>query len=208
MKLHSKIVCSLGALLFGVLGSGQLKADSVYTGTLSDATKVFQQDIALSSAGTVTIYTTSYGGGMNLDGTTAPAGGFQPNITLYNSDGTFITNHTGTPPPMANPDPTTQLSLDGYLTQSDLMAGSYIVTLTNWNTQQAITATNLSDGFVAGSDNFNDVQGNTRTGSYTLNVVTPVGNASAVPEPASFWLVLPALAGAALLARRRNSIAS
>jgi len=208
MKFHSTLACSLGVLALGVLGSNQLQADSVYTGTLTNPATVVQENFSLSSPGDVSVFTTSYGGGKNLDGTTAPAGGFQPNVTLYKSDGTYVDSQWATPPSSANADPATKLTLDSYLAESSLSAGSYIVTLTNWDTQQPVTATNLSDGFVAGSSNFNDVQGNTRTGFYALNIATPSGPISATPEPASFWLVLPGLAGAAFLLRKRITAAA
>ena len=204
MKLSSKLACSLGALILSALSSNQLKAGTVYTGVLTDPAAVVQESFSLASAGDISLFTTSYGGGKNLDGTTAPAGGFQPNITLYKSDGTYVDSQWATPPASANADPSTMLTLDSYLAESGLASGTYIVTLTNWNTQQPITATNLSDGFIAGSSNFfNDVQGNSRTGSYALNISTP-GAVSATPEPATFWLVLPVLAGTAFVMRKRR----
>lgn len=204
MKLHSKLAWGLGALVISALSSAQLKADAVYTGTLANPATVVQENFSLNSAGNVVIFTTSYGGGKNLDGTTASAGGFQPNLTLYKSDGSYVDSQWATPPAKANADPSTKLTLDSYISETDLGVGSYIVTLTNWDTQQPITATNLSDGFIAGSSNFNDVQGNPRSGSYALNISTP-GAVSATPEPATFWLVLPALAGTALVMRQRRS---
>lgn len=204
MKFHSKLTCSLGVLAFGVLGSTQLQADSVYTGTLTDPATVVQENFSLSSPGDVSVFTTSYGGGTNLDGTTASAGGFQPNITLYTSSGNYVDSQAVSDP-MAKADSTTGLALDAYLSESSLAAGSYIVTLTNFWTQQPPTATNLSDGFVNyGGSSFADVQGNTRSGFYALNISTPSsGPVSATPEPATFWLVLPGLAGAAFLMRKR-----
>jgi hypothetical protein len=203
MKLNSRLACSLGAILLSALSSHQLKADTVYTGVLANPAAVVQESFSLASAGDISLFTTSYGGGKNLDGTTTPAGGFQPNITLYKSDGTYVDSQWATPPASANTDPSTKLTLDSYLAESSLASGTYIVTLTNWNTQQPITATNLSDGFIAGSNNFNDVQGNTRTGAYALNISTP-GAVSATPEPATFWLILPSLAGTAFLMRNRR----
>lgn len=208
MKFHSKLACSLGVFALGVLGSNQLKADSVYTGTLTDPATVVQENFSMSSPGDVSIFTTSYGGGTNLNGTTASAGGFQPNITLYNSDGTYVASQDVTNS-MAKMDPTTMLALDGSLSESGLSAGSYIVTLTNYWTQQSPNATNLSDGFTNyGGSTFADVQGNVRSGTYALNIAAASGPVSATPEPATFWLVLPALAGAAFIMRKRTSSVS
>jgi PEP-CTERM motif-containing protein len=208
MKFHNKLACSLGVLALGVLGSTALLADTVYTGTLTDPATVVQEDFSLSSPGDVSIFTTSYGGGANLNGTTATAGGFQPNITLYNSDGTYVGSQNANDP-MAKVDSSTGLALDGLLTESNLAAGNYIVTLTNFWTQQSATATNLSDGFTnLGGSTFLDVQSNMRSGAYALNIAAPGGPVSATPEPASFWLVLPALAGVAFFARKRKSLLS
>jgi hypothetical protein len=208
MKFHNKLACSLGVLAFGVLGSTALRADTVYTGTLTDPATVVQENFSLSSPGDVSIFTTSYGGGANLNGTTATAGGFQPNITLYNSDGTYVASQNANDP-MAKTDSSTGLALDGLLTESNLAAGNYIVTLTNFWTQQSATATNLSDGFTnLGGSTFLDVQSNMRTGAYALNIAAPGGPVSATPEPASFWLALPALAGVAFFARKRKSLLS
>jgi PEP-CTERM motif-containing protein len=208
MKFHNKLACSLGVLALGVLGSTALRADTVYTGMLTDPATVVQEDFSLSSPGDVSIFTTSYGGGANLNGTTATAGGFQPNITLYNSDGTYVGSQNANDP-MAKVDSSTGLALDGLLTESNLAAGNYIVTLTNFWTQQSATATNLSDGFTnLGGSTFLDVQSNMRSGAYALNIAAPGGPVSATPEPASFWLVLPALAGVAFFARKRKSLLS
>jgi hypothetical protein len=202
MKFHNKLACSLGVLALGALGSTAALADT-YTGTLTDPATVVQEDFSLSSPGDVSIFTTSYGGGTNLDGTTATTGGFQPNITLYNSDGTYVASQDVNDP-MAKTDPSTGLALDGSLTESSLATGNYIVTLTNFWTQQSDTATNLSDGFTnLGGSSFLDVQNNVRTGDYALNISLPGSPVSATPEPASFWLVLPALAGVAFFARKR-----
>jgi hypothetical protein len=205
MKFHNKLACSLGVIALGVLGSTAARADSVYAGTLTDPATVVQENFSLSSPGDVSIFTTSYGGGTNLDGTTATPGGFQPNITLYNSDGTFVSGPNANDP-MAKTDATTGLALDSLLTESNLAAGNYIVTLTNFWTQQSATATNLSDGFTnIGGSTFLDSQFNTRTGAYALNVAVPGGPVSATPEPASFWLVLPIVAAATLFARKRTA---
>lgn len=203
MKFHKKLACGLGVIALGALGSTALNADTVYTGTLTNPATVVRENFSLSAPGNVSIFTTSYGGGTNLDGTSAAAGGFQPNTTLYNSDGTFVSGPNANDP-MAKTDPATGLALDNLLTESNLAAGNYIVTLTNFWTQQSATATNLSDGFTnIGGSTFLDSQFNTRTGAYALNIAVPGGPVSATPEPASFWLVLPALVGAAFIARKR-----
>lgn len=173
------------------------------TGTLANQGTAQLLNFMLSSPSDLTI-TTSYGGGNNLDGSTTPAGGFQPNLVLYDSTGMFVANTTGYPPPNANTDPTTNWDGDAYLTNPNTPAGSYTVAVTDWKLGQSTTATNLSDGFTDNLGNgstFIDVGGNTRTGNYAVDIMaTPV--TSAVPEPATAFLMLAAFALALLLRKR------
>ncbi len=204
MVLKNGLACT-GALILGILAATSSQAAPIsqtFSGTLSSTSQVLQEDFTTSAVSNLTIFTTSYGGGTNLDGTTASAGGFQPNITLYTSGGDFVTNQAVSSP-IAMTDSSTGLALDGYLTDTGLAPGSYIVTLTNWLTQQPPTATNLSDGFVNyGGSAFTDVNGNLRSSSYALNLST--SGTSSVPEPASIWLLVSGLALAGAVAWRRS----
>lgn len=213
MRLTSKLSLASAALLVGVWGQGAQAASIsttnlgsvsgkvTKTGTLTDEAQVIEEAFMLSAVSDLTVFTTSYGGGTNLNGTTTPPGGFQPMVTLYDSAGNYVMGEEVTSP-IADRDPRTDVALDAYLKSTSLKAGGYIVTLTDIFNQQPVTATNLSDGFTGvGGPAFADVQGNTRNGNFALNLsVTPAS--SAVPEPASFWLVLLPLAGIALLIRK------
>ena len=92
-------------------------------------------------------------------------------------------------------------------------AGTYYVTLTDWQNQMSITSTGLNLSTATfeqfngpGGTSFQDVDGNTRTGNYALNISSmPVGT-STVPEPASFLLLIPGLAAIALLTRKRRAL--
>lgn len=219
MHLKYKLPSSLGLFAVGVFTCAIANASSIsqtYSGTLTgesgSAGSVVLESFTLTSASDVTIYTTSYGGGMNLDGTTSGAGGFQPNITLYNSTGFVVANQSPSFSPIANPDPSNGWKGDGYLTDADATAGTYYVTLTDWQNQMSINASGLNLSTAAytqfsgpGGTSFQDAQGNTRTGAYALNIMaTPLSSGSTVPEPASFLLVLPVLAAVALLNRKRR----
>jgi hypothetical protein len=177
----------------------------IYTGTLSNQAAVLEENFTLSSASDLTIYTTSYGGGTNLNGTTTAAGGFQPSLILFNSTGDYVAGETY-PSPIANPDPSNGWALDAYLSDPNLAAGTYTVALTDWLNQQSPTATNLSDGFTfdlgSGGSTFLDAQGNSRTGAYALNISAMPLSGTATPEPATIFLVLPVFA-LALLPRKR-----
>jgi hypothetical protein len=220
MDCSAKSKLALAALVIGVLGCQQMAAENITTvnlgslsgsatnsGTFSNQAEVLEATFSLSSASSLTMYTTSYGGGKNLDGTTASAGGFQTMLTLYNSAGKYVMGEQVTSP-IATKDPATGLALDAYLFDANLPAGSYIAVLTDWLNQQPPTATNLSDGFVdlgSGGSTFVDEQFNSRRATYALNL--SAGSSAAAPEPATFWLVIPAAAVACLLRRKRKASA-
>jgi hypothetical protein len=168
---------------------------------LSSSAAVVQETFSLNSSSNLSVTTASYGGGTNLDGSIASAGGFQPSVTLYTAAGNYVASQQAGSP-VAKVDSLTGLALDAYLSRLNLSAGSYIITLTNWELQQPPTALNLSDGFVNyGGAALIDVGGNTRNASYALNVsVTP--GAAAAPEPATVGLMFVALSGTVLLTRK------
>lgn len=195
--------------------SGTITLPATCTGTLDTESgtpgSVVLEKFSLNSASMVTIFTTSYRGGTNLDGSTTGPGGFQPNITLFDNTGFDIANQSPSFSPVANPDPATGLKADGYLKDTNVPAGTYLVTLTDWQNQMSITSTGLNTSTAAytqfsgpGGKSFLDVQGNTRNGNYALNIeASPLGPPS-VPEPATFGLVLPALVGVTLFWRKRK----
>src|ERR1700728_2308181 len=101
MCLKRKLTWSLGVFALTVLTGANLNASSIsetYTGTLTSESgstgSVVLESFSLTSASEVTIYTTSYGGGTNLSGTSTSAGGFQPSITLYNGTGFVVANQS------------------------------------------------------------------------------------------------------------------
>lgn len=218
-----KTLLGLGftALIFGTFSTGTLKAVTISTanlgtlsgpfttsGTLANQGVALEATFSLSSAAQLTIFTTSYGGGANANGTTASPGGFMPSLVLYNGTGNYVAGETF-PSPIGSTDPTTRLVGDSYIRTSTLAAGTYIVALSDYQVQQSPTATNLSDGFInyGSGTTFSDVQGNPRSGSYALNItgassMTP----TAAPEPGTLALFGPALGGLAfVMYRRRNA---
>jgi hypothetical protein len=177
---------------------GTLSSTTVISGTLSSVADVRLESLMLSSATSLTVFTTSYGGGMNLDGTTAPAGGFQPSVALYDTGGSAIAQTTGSYPNNAG-DPATGIVGDSYFLASNLMAGDYILAIANWDT----TGDPIS-GFVnpGTGSSFPDVGGNSRVGKYTLDISS--STAASTPEPASLWLTLSAAAGMCVVLRIRR----
>lgn len=218
MRIMSSASMLAAACLISV-GTGGLRADVVtgnintqlagpvtQTGSFSSQSEVFEDSFSVSSYTDFKSFTTSYGGGNNVDGSSTVAGGFQPNLTLYTGAGNYVAGQKVVSP-FASSDPTSGLALDSYLNKSDLAPGSYILVLTDWLNQQAPTATNLSDGFVdAGNGSaFIDEMNNTRSSNFALNL-----SASAVPEPATLWLVAPAvlLAFGSFRKRRNGQVPS
>lgn len=199
-----KIIKYLASLALLGNAVGVLHADSftrTYTGSLSSSAAVIQETFSLSSPSDLLVTTTSYGGGTNLDGSAANAGGFQPSITLYTAAGNYVASQLAGSP-VAKNDPATGLPLDAYLSRLNLSAGGYILTLTDWQTQQPLTATNLSDGFMRyDGTTLTDVRGNTRSAAYALNI-SATTSAAAVPEPTTMGLFLVALSGMLLLTRK------
>jgi hypothetical protein len=169
----------------------------------------------LTAPSDVTLFTTSYGGGSNLDGTTTGAGGFQPSLTLFDTSGLAVAFPTGMASPMGMTDATTGLNLDAYINDPSLASGTYYAILTDANNQISASfagfgSTLPSDFYTLftgpGGANFSDVQGNARDGAYALNIEASPLSVSATPEPATLWLVVPVVFGVIALRRRNSSV--
>jgi hypothetical protein len=88
-------LCFLAAAALG------LPAESLsYTGSLSSPEDVFEVPFTLWSTSAVTIQTWAFGGGVNANGQTIEAGGFDPLIALFSGTGssaTLVTDSSGNP---------------------------------------------------------------------------------------------------------------
>ncbi len=186
--------------------AGALDAESGTPGS------VVVESLTLTAPSAVTIYTTSYGGGTNLDGSTTTSGGFQPNITLFDTTGFAVAFENGSTSPIANPDPANGWRGDGYVSDASVAAGTYYVILTDVNNQVSAAFTGFGsttpDQFYRffsgpGGTSFTDSQGFARNGEYSLNI--NASSSAATPEPGTLWLVLPVLGVVALIARRRRA---
>ncbi len=148
-------------------------------GSLPDQSSVLEEAITLSSITNLTAFTTSYA-----------SGGFQPNLFLFNPAGVAIAASSGQKPPNAAADPVPGTALDAYLFTSSLIPGTYTLALTDFNLNQAATATNLTDGFTTNYGNgatFVDVNGVTRSGNYALTI--DAAATAATPEPSTAFLI-------------------
>ena len=190
-----------GAHATAITQNGSFTADN------DTATYIF----SLASAQQVTIYTTSYGGGMNLDGTTSAAGGFVTNLSLFTGAGSVVAGDGGSGVCHAGQqaDSGTGLCNDSFLSAA-LGAGSYELVLTELPN---VANGNLSDGFLFSSDpNATGTVCNTPGGQFLDSTTAPctqrdsnyaynINTASPVPEPPTWALVLSA-AGLIVAGRR------
>jgi hypothetical protein len=79
------------------------------------------------------------------------------------------------------------------------MAGNYVLAIANWDTTE-----DPSTGFTnpGTGSSFLDTGGNSRTGSYTVDISSSA--LTSTPEPSSVGLTLPASAGILLFLRHRR----
>ena len=189
-------LCGLLALCSGL--TLRANADTfTQTGTFMNDNQIVEIPVTTATTQTYNFYTTSYSGGMNADGTTTMAGGFDPVLSLFNADGTLF-----------NGNAVSNGGSDADLTDV-LGPGSYTLVLTefpsfsNDGTIQGFTTDVAS--FVASSCTagpvgpFTDaVTCTPRNGSYAVNYTSSV-----TPEPPSALLLSLPLAGVVLLNRRR-----
>lgn len=146
----------------------------------------------------VVIESLGYAGGVNGDGISVPAGGFDPVLSLFDANGLLIAEADDGREVV---DPSSGEAFDSLLSMS-LPAGSYTVALTQFD-NYAIGPM-LEDGFErVGEGNFtsefgpgpafNDFDG-VRTGRWALDITIPQ-----IPEPATIIvLAMGALCGCAL----------
>ena len=159
------------------------------TATLPNQDTALLEMFTTPSISNLTITTTSYA-----------SGGFQPNLLLYSSTGSFVA--AGVP---FGAVASTGIIGDSRLTAPNLPAGKYTLAVTDFLLNQSLTATNLSDGFnsnFGSGTTFVDSNGNQRTGNVVLTIAGPVSGPGSVPEPATIWLAAPFLAGLVIRARK------
>lgn len=173
---------SLTALLLLIAASsGQASSGGFsWTGNFARDDDKREFFFSLAQPGVATIRTWSYAGGTNQAGTPIPAGGFDPTVSIFDSNGaTVAVNQDGGCGVVAM-DAATQSCWDAYLAPS-LPAGNYRVVLTQ--SVNAPASGNLSDGFYFdGAGNFTqaptgsapgfwDFYPNQRTSAFALDIV-------------------------------------
>lgn len=182
-------------------------------GTFTADNQVFEQTLVVPTTQLFTFSTTSYGGGRNLDGSTTLAGGFVPVLTLFSSvTGKVVGTDgaSGVCSGSARRDPNTGMCDDAFFTAT-LTPATYVLDLTEFP-NAAIDSLNTNPRFLFSSDpsatgttcgvsGGKFLQADTapctqRNGSFAVNI-------SSVPEPATWFTLLPA-AGALFCFRRRS----
>jgi hypothetical protein len=186
-------------LLTGLCGARVANSASFsFTGLFFQDDNVRLYAFTLSSPGSVTLETWSYGGGTDAAGQMVPGGGFDTDLTLFSSSGSLVDlTFAGSGCPPGHTDLATGLCGDSLLSQS-LGAGKYIVALTEY--PNTANGTTLSSGFLEdGQGNFTgpaicgtagsflDLGCNQRNANFELDIVG-AASATLVPEPASVVL--------------------
>jgi hypothetical protein len=138
-------------------------------------------------------------GGTNASGLVIPAGGFDPIVALWSgrsfANPTLIaSNDDGSCYPSGQATANGGYCWDSHMLFTDLSAGWYTVTLTNFPAFPSGSA--LSLGFGAGNETFEG-----RTNRYALDVVSGT-QSEIVPEPATMALIGIGLLAAGLLRRK------
>jgi len=187
-----------------------------HSGTFTQDDQVALYSFNVTTNGTVSLFTNSYGGGGNVNGTRTAPGGFDTILTLFDGSGNLIASNDDNV--NANTDPVTHQTFDAGL-QETLTPGLYTAAVTEFD--NFAKGPTLFDGFQEqGKGNFTqmfsvngtqapflDVTGAKRTGNYTLNIKNgdlPV----AAPEPsqfAAFAVGLLGLGALAIRARKRQA---
>jgi hypothetical protein len=204
MPTNHKVLSISSLFLLGLVLTQPARAISVtQTGTLAADNSVFTYNLTVTITQSYVLWTTSYGGGTNLDGSTSASGGLVPVLTLFSASSGNAVNFDGADGVCmgaAHTDSSTGMCDDAFIITT-LPAGSYVLDLTEFPN---VAIGNLSSGFLFSSDPTatGDTCGGASTGhmfvqadlsacpqrtsSYTLNIAN-------VPEPASFWLGVPVI---------------
>lgn len=157
-----------GLVLLGGMASAAA-ADFSFTGNLLVGRQVQFFDFTLAADATVNIRTFHFAGGTNAAGTTFPAGGFDPALSLFNATtGTLVAFNDDA------------FSFDSGISGA-LAAGSYRLALTQFanfpfgpNLSNGFGFTSTVDGFVTGKKNWAvDIRGVT-----SASMVAPITQAN------------------------------
>ena len=199
----------VGAVATSLTTLGFARAETIsYTGTLASPEDVFETTVNVSAGDSVTLQTFGFGGGVNGNGVTIAAGGFDAFVGLFSGTGDTATFVDGTSDVLTNFVPgcppagtVTVGSVAGQcgdvgLEIDGLSAGTYTVLLTDGAYIPAAVFEEsglLGDGFVDLSGGafqtcVDENNCNSDTANWALDVTVGSGSPALTPEPPSVEL--------------------
>jgi len=161
-------------------------ADYSYTGTLSDPNQVLLFNFTVGTASDVTLQSYSYSGGTTADGTVISAGGFDPILALFDGSGNLIGQDDDSGP-----------GYDVWLSRL-LQPGNYTVSVMAYS--NFAVGPNLSNGF----QNTGSFGGRTQSWAFDVLGVDTATQVGAVPEPATWAMMLMGFGATGFAMRRRK----
>jgi hypothetical protein len=178
------------------LSTPALADDYSYTGTLSNPNQVLLFTFTVGSESNVTLRTYSYAGGTMADGAVVSSGGFDPILALFDSTGLKINqNDDGG---SAHVPCQSGRCYDTFLQQL-LSPGTYTVSVQAYS--NVAIGPNLSDGF----ENDGTFDGRSNAWAFDiLNVAQATQVGGAVPEPATWAMMLLGFGAAGVALRRQR----
>jgi hypothetical protein len=205
----------LRGLLLSAVAVSALPADANFSFTGLFRNDSDSQFFTFTTTGGTTIRTLSYGGGLNISGSLVSAGGFDPLLNIFDSQGAQVgafDDSAGGSPCLGGIARGTNGCLDSYFNGS-LSAGTYTLVLTQFD--NALNGSTLADGFLSSSacgvvfcDGFDNTTA--RSGNWAVDFLS-AGSAAevfAAPEPATLALAGFGIALYALMRRRALSVFS
>jgi len=198
-----------------VPGGGYLLSDMVTDLDFAQFTG-FAATFTVSAASSMSAITFSYGGGTNGNGAVIAEGGFTPYLSLFDGSGNFLASTlNGTYCPAgANTNSVSGYCNDALLDGGVLAPGTYQIVISAYENMSY--AENLGFGTLAdGLTGLGNLDGTGSTDStdpsdpsyelhYAFDVILGTPQTSTVPEPASLWLLAPAVLMVYRLRRRRT----
>jgi hypothetical protein len=192
-----KILLLAGITAAALSATPASATDFSFAGTLNDPNQVLFFDFTVSDTSTVTLRSYSYAGGVNAAGQTIDRSGFDPILGVYDATGAKIgENDDGG---FNVPADTDRNRYETYF-QAALTPGTYKAAVSVYSN---FGPDNLNTGVFRNTGSFGS-----RTANFAfdvLNVNTAVGP-GAVPEPATWAMMVIGFAGAGLALRSRRKV--